>query len=51
MAEYGLMGSVTAEVIERSPVFVYSIPEEAGPVPTLRKYIKWLSSPISTRGI
>ena len=30
MAEYGLMGSVTAEVIERSPVFVYSIPEEAG---------------------
>ena len=30
MPEYGLMGSVTAEVIERSPVFVYSIPEEAG---------------------
>lgn len=30
MAEYGLMGSVTAEVIEHSPVFVYSIPEEAG---------------------
>ncbi len=29
MTEYGLMGSVTAEVIERSPVFVYSIPEEA----------------------
>lgn len=29
MTDYGLMGSVTAEVIERSPVFVYSIPEEA----------------------
>lgn len=29
VTEYGLMGSVTAEVIERSPVFVYSIPEEA----------------------
>lgn len=27
--EYGIMGSVTAEVIERSPVFVYSIPQEA----------------------
>ncbi|MDY3268039.1 MAG: universal stress protein [Phocaeicola sp.] len=27
--EYGLLGSVTAEVIDRSPVFVYSIPEEA----------------------
>lgn len=29
MTDYGLMGSVTAEVIERSPVFVYAIPEEA----------------------
>lgn len=27
--EYGIVGSVTAEVIERSPVFVYAIPEEA----------------------
>lgn len=26
--EYGIMGSVTAEVIERSPVFVYTIPQE-----------------------
>ena len=27
--EYGVIGSVTAEVIERSPVFVYAIPENA----------------------
>ena len=27
--EYGVIGSVTAEVIERSPVFVYAIPERA----------------------
>ncbi len=27
--EYGVIGSVTAEVIERSPVFVYAIPEKA----------------------
>ena len=29
MKEYGVIGSVTAEVIERSPVFVYAIPEHA----------------------
>lgn len=29
MKEYGVIGSVTAEVIERSPVFVYAIPEKA----------------------
>lgn len=29
MKEYGVIGSVTAEVIERSPVFVYAIPERA----------------------
>ena len=29
MKEFGVIGSVTAEVIERSPVFVYAIPENA----------------------
>ena len=30
--EYGVIGSVTAEVIERSPVFVFAIPEKANPI-------------------
>ena len=29
MKEFGVIGSVTAEVIDRSPVFVYAIPEKA----------------------
>ena len=29
LKDYGVIGSVTAEVIERSPVFVYAIPENA----------------------
>ena len=38
--ELGLIGSVTAEVIERSPTFVYAIPKNAS-FRLLEKFIRW----------